>query len=599
MTRTYNYVKSRENVTAGVTNRAPRELQSYLESLAAELSAANLGHAIYSADAAVETGAKVGMPVYWNTTTNRYERAILAVEPRAASLTLLTLPSSRPQGIIKSKSEAGVCKVLLAGQDTIDLTEALQETPLTAGLYYLSMTTAGKLTKTRPPIACPILEVLNTTSGLVFVRPQYFDAVDQRQPYRYEMVCLPAGEHVPPAGDDPHEITAADSTVEGWLPADDAIFDGKAPEGAVFGYNFSTELRDAWPPLPLESAYLDFDRGEDPTLGFQGVSLGAPYAAIIDQNGIWWMSNCHGDVPWPTAYNSATMEESDFIDSDPATECPRQTTMRMILWYSRPTFLSETSVVTSLVAAENSPISITCATDGLAASRGPLEIDLDLDFTSAGDDTAGFLAFKSLTGSTFNRGPVLEGLIAGSGVTLESATTKTVGEDTVYQGIATLALNESSSFRDLDIEVLKHEGTIELSPGGVMAVALRAGKTSDVVGKFTVPISGIPSGLSMYFRFWIMGRVAGTLPAVTLSYRRIPRPSPASTPEALPLSDTSLDWATSYEVAVEPNEYVEAQSDPFTVAAGDVVLFTFGRSDGDAYEGDIALLTIQAAWSTP
>ena len=50
-------------------------------------------------------------------------------------------------------------------------------------------------------------------------------------------------------------ITDADDNLAGWLPADHASFNGKAPHGAQFGYNFKqhSSLANSWPPLPMAS----------------------------------------------------------------------------------------------------------------------------------------------------------------------------------------------------------------------------------------------------------------------------------------------------------------------------------------------------------
>jgi hypothetical protein len=42
---------------------------------------------------------------------------------------------------------------------------------------------------------------------------------------------------------------------------------------------------------------------------------------VLDANGIWWLSDCHNDAPWPATYDSAVSEPPL---SEGYAECPRQ-----------------------------------------------------------------------------------------------------------------------------------------------------------------------------------------------------------------------------------------------------------------------------------
>lgn len=78
----------------------------------------------------------VGTPVAWNSSTALFEPAL------AGSKTAL--------GICVSKSSATTADIRILGFDEIDLTSSTGSAAPAAGVYYLSQTTAGQLTATRP-----------------------------------------------------------------------------------------------------------------------------------------------------------------------------------------------------------------------------------------------------------------------------------------------------------------------------------------------------------------------------------------------------------------------------------------------------------------
>jgi hypothetical protein len=93
-------------------------------------------------------------------------------------------------------------------------------------------------------------------------------------------------------------------------------------------------------------------------------------------------------------------------------------------------------------------------------------------------------------------------------------------------------------------------------------------------------------------RFRILGRAVGTLPALTLTGRRVARPTAGlATPLNLPLDGDEFSITIASEAILDAaNQYVEAVSETFTVAAGDQVFFTLTRADDDAYTGEVGIL---------
>ena len=109
----------------------------------------------------------------------------------------------------------------------------------------------------RPPVSVPVL--ISDGQGNVLVNTQITDFVHDHVHYKFDLVALPAGEHTPPLEPARHTIENADPTVEGWLPADDPVFNGKAPANAQFGYNIgaNAQLNNLWPPIPVNAASLE------------------------------------------------------------------------------------------------------------------------------------------------------------------------------------------------------------------------------------------------------------------------------------------------------------------------------------------------------
>ena len=106
-----------------------------------------------------------------------------------------------------------------------------------------------------------------------------------------------------------------------------------------------------------------------------------------------------------------------------------------------------------------------------------------------------------------------------------------------------------------------------------------AGKQQAIRARIQVPVTLDATSPMMTLVFRIIGLGAGTLPPMTLSYRRIPA---SSTPAALPLTDTTISLTTG-QTLTAANQYLDISSSAFAVAAGDDVLFTLQRGASDSY----------------
>lgn len=324
--RSYNspvrHVRPGESVTAGVTSRSTRALEQRSAYLKDRLDAIENGRALIDADVTLSSDVLVGMPVYWNSASLRYEPAMASAAVTAEG-SLEFSASSFCVGICTDKNTNTSGSVTLFGLTTIStLQNATSDT--TPGLYYVSGINPGKLTRTRPQVAVPACYVFGakdacTTTVTILVLPQFGSFFDDHIHYRFDLATTAAGDLT----DDgtTYTITNPDISLPGWLPADHASFEGKAPAGAVFGYNlaYDTKLAGVWPPVPLTSATLVLDKA-DGLMGRIVPTTGPNKLVIIDSNGIWWTSSCITSAPFTYPVNSSSSSSSS-SSSEAAQAC--------------------------------------------------------------------------------------------------------------------------------------------------------------------------------------------------------------------------------------------------------------------------------------
>lgn len=587
-------LKDGDPASAGVLNRPLSTIDQNTRYIYQLLSAAGVGATVYARRQPVAASVLVGSPVWFNPATEQFENGLALAEIDNATGAVTTSPSSQIWGVVATKISATLADILCYGIAEIDISAAVVG-DLDAGLYYLSSGAAGKLTLQRPPISIPVLQT--TGDGRVFVRTQLVDFIDRHTHYRFNLVCYPAGEHTPPLSGERHVITSPDSSRRGWLPAGDAIFEDLAPDGAAFGYNIGqdTALRNVWPPLPFGNAELVWDKGLDAAIGGTSVPLGKDGLVVIDKNGLWWMSDCEGDVPWPADLNTATgsLSYSDSAD----VECPRHLFMSLALTFAKVNFITDTTAVLSL-RPNDSRIKITCYGTETDGTVGHLQIALDLDFATE-EDAAGYLALKSFDQETgvFKRGPVTEGVYALSGsVSIGgsiSATRTIDGETrTVYSGLVGVSVEDADS-KELLPQLVRLNGVEEQYTGTppVMYLGFRAERKTTLRSRFVVPDGLTTPTPKARLRLRLLGTAAGTLPELTVSARLIPRPSALLTPVALPEDDAEFDVVCNAVADLnDSHQYVEALAEPFDIAAGDVVYIEIERQETDDYAGEVGIL---------
>ncbi len=313
--------------TSSVVRTPDSQLESNILHLKQQYDDAALGQAIYHRDARLEASVKVGQPVYWNATNNQYELALAAVEASGASWVIMD--SADCVGIVANKDTSTQGDVLTWGIDTIDISEAVDGV-VAAGRYYLSAATAGKLVQQRPGITVFVLR--NYGDGTVGVHPDVKDFLEDHIHYSVDLVALPAGDCDIVSEGSTHAVTTPNVALPGWLPADHASFGGTAPAGAKFGYNMAAHsaLQSLWPPLPIGAVLLEMQRSSTDPMLQQILGRVNSNFVTFDINGIWWMSDCYGQAPWPVDCGTTSSASS--------LSCNTVPTMSLILSFIKQTF---------------------------------------------------------------------------------------------------------------------------------------------------------------------------------------------------------------------------------------------------------------------
>ncbi len=583
------HVADGQRVDARNTGTPTRALEQQTAYLKARLDALEAGEGVYHYEVTCEAEALVGQPVYFNTEAQRFERALAAIDTDAEG-GLVPADSCNVVGVVWYKHNSTKCDLLTFGKGQVSLANAV-DGDVAPGHYYLSGREPGKLTLQKPGVTVPVL-VATGADDIVYAHPQLRDLAESHVHYRFELYLQPAGTVVPPAGGDRHVIDPADPNDPGWLPADHDTFQGLAPGAAAFGYNLDQhpELARIWPPLPGDAVAVTLFRETDGN----GVELpvGLDGLVAIDRHGIWWMSDCEGDVPWETGLNtsgSSAVSSASSHTSQSAPECPRVKKRKLVLSFARVRYATDKSVVTSLeVADPDGPIKVTDC-DGRPARTGALLIKYDATAAIEKEDAAGSLVFKAFgeTGKV-QRGRVVEGVRSTTGrIAVTGSAVHKVGTKTFQQGLLEITFDAEPENRVLNPQTVRVDDAKDRYYQDVMYLGLPPDQASGLRYKFKLPAAdALPTSAELKLRVLLFARQAGTLPDLTLTYRRIPRPSGN---DPLPTSETSLTIATG--VAVAQDDYLEVESENIAgVAEGDIVMFSLTREAGDGYAGEVGVL---------
>lgn len=595
------HVQPNSGVTASNTAQSTRELESRTNELQDRLDTVAAGMVLQWELRAVAPAVLEGTAVYWNAANSRFEAAQAGAEHDAVTGLYVPTAASDTLGICLHKEDSTTGTVVFAGfaeMTPIQITNLFGATA-TPGRYYLSATAAGKLVKQRPGITIAVAYLLGPLSACdinswVYILPQHRNFLEDHVHFQLDLAAIPAGSHSPPVEGDPHVITAADASLPGWLPADNSSFGGKAPAGAVFGYNIpvDTALSAVWPPMPPGSAILEILRpatvAADEISGFVRVP---DNFVRIDLNGIWWMTDCYNQVPWYTNYDSEAAETSLS-----AASCPVAPPVRLTLAFVRMLAITDKTVVTSLQPAAGEPLKFLNA-DGEPSTTGDLYAKLNLSLLIAAEEEYGGQVLKDIASdaSQFKQGWVTEGLVSGSAsVAISSTHSRALNpaaaisdmNPEVHQGIVTLDFTADGSDRELQPQLTKLTDTLEREHKGVLYIGFPPSRTSSAKFSIVVPNVGLPTGsLQLRIRTLVLGRANGPLPEITMAYSKVQRPA-LHTPTIITAAQTAID----YDVTTPSSDtdgvgtdlfvdnVIEVDSDVFSIEAGDTVFVTVQRA---------------------
>jgi len=586
------YITQGEPVSPSVTNRPISQLDQNVHYLWQILQAHSIGSALFARAVTVDSSVVVGTPVYFDATNDRFSPALAITKIDSSTGRLELENDARVWGIVYKKHNATLADLLICGYAQVDITPVVDT--YQSGIYYLSHVNRGKLTVKNLPLGIPVL--LCDGKGKVFVFPQLLDTLGHHNHYKFVLTCLPAGNHTPPSPGDPHVITSPNPSLPGWLPANHPIFNNLAPNGAKFGYNLSQhpELQQQWPPSG--DVYLEWNH-TDSAIGYTGVPLGQYGLCVIDQNGIWWMTDCYKQVPWPYDYDTSS--------PPPPPSGPCYTSlMRMNLWFTKWNYASDIQIVKSLKSVDPRLV-VRCANTNTTCSTGNLEIDLDLNFVVSNNEQ-GHIVFKTFNSTTneFKRGPVVEGVYTKTPTILKISSNDSEVRNinntnyTVHYGLVGLELDFDFK-NELDVQLVRLDSVEEQYFQNITYFGFPKNRTSEVRCKINVPTDINLSNLQLSIILLLLARTVGTTPNLQLTARRIPYPSAPFNLATLPGNAAEFPVSiTTSTTTTATNQYYYVQSDPFSISAGDTVFFTIKRTIPDSYNDEFGLIRVIGKLST-
>lgn len=609
------HVQAQSPVSATNTSAATRALEDRTNYLYNVLQSVEAGQLLCQRSQPTLATVRPGDAVYWRESTGQYEPALATMIDLNG--TYVAAESARCIGLCLQKQTATTGLIGLYGITFMSravLVSLIGET-IESGQYFLSAATPGKLVRQQPPMTIPVMTVLGPINACedganVLIAPQFRDFLREHIHHQVDLYALPAGTHTPPGIDAQHTITDANVDLPGWLPADHASFGGNAPAGAAFGYNLAAhpQLSQLWPPVPVSAVVLEcYQPSQDVVLEVTGLKRVPPEFVRFDQYGIWWMTDCWNQVPWPSELDTTSSESSQ---SASPLNCPITGDMRLILSFVKMTLLASGSVVTSLTADTDQPISfVNCF--GMPATTGNLLARLNTAAMIASTTSLGSVVLKSIdSGLRFNSGRVTEGLIAGSSDVILSSTVSrrldpnaaaSTENPVVHQGIVTVDVQRDLSERELAPQIVLLNDALERVYLGAMYIGFPDARTSSITIRLNVPINGLPTSPLMKIRGSIFGRAAGPFSELTVEYLRLVRPT-AGNPT--PLDDTQT--AVTFDVVTPSDDYddegtnlpannlIEVESDTFEIAAGDTIFVTISRDSAASplYAAEIGILRL-------
>jgi hypothetical protein len=217
-------------------------------------------------------------------------------------------------------------------------------------------------------------------------------------------------------------------------------FVDEAPN-ASYEYNMDADrsLSPFYPPDPLTGIVLELNGVGQAARDFFVPGIGSHLANLRT---IFWYPDAEGEAPfpkdWETLVDPGSPEFAQYL--------------QVFLTRRR---VGGSSLVSSIAAAEGSGIIIVDAATGEEATTGDLVVDAGLNFNLVNAGLSGFNVVKGLSGSDLQTGPVVEKILAGSGVSITEGDPTKPGQGIVR--ITSSSNDTRGEFSDIDLVNCKYE----------------------------------------------------------------------------------------------------------------------------------------------
>lgn len=452
------------------------------------------------------------------------------------------------------------------------------------GVRYLSDRTAGAPTvePVRPEKCLGCLVGVKATGDVqFFVRPSLTSDPGIHRHESWELAAVPAGTCF---RSQPNAITSVQADRHGWVPATHAIFAGKAPSDAYYGYNPVTFQTGCRRPLRFaENAGLRWQRhlsdSDDPLLASV-----PPELYRIDETTIWWLTDKAGVLPWDSRFDYAAGEPENVPD-----ESYR---FRMWLDFVNTGYGLTDGIVSSLRTREGSGLHITQYPFGGGAATGDLLLDFDFRFRPGKTNDWSGHAVKALDHYDVTTGPVVSGLQIDS--RLVRVVRSDFSEDQVHYGRVVLGDPTGQIGQELPFEAVHLNGVEESVEREAIGLAFPATRESSLLARIVVPLSETFSAFRLSLFFGVLVTRSGNLTTdlLKLNYRILSNPAARNTiVPAFP--QPALD-RLDCDFTVQNNRYstgyFTAESDAIPVRPGDLVLLKIERTPPDHFNDRVILL---------
>jgi hypothetical protein len=559
-----------------VTNRPVDPLRRRTDALEDRVLDADLGSALFDYQAPVETDALVGYAVYLDDTL-LYRKAIARTAIDITGTEVGADRSAYVAGSVYKKYGGTVADIACAGKITIaaaDLAAACVDGVVHTGALYASGTPGkpGRLTPQQPPLGVLVCIAAGPDAAgnyALMLCPTSRDFLTSHVHYKASLAM----------------VHSTDVGTAGWVtigstPGNTLFANMTVPAGAAYGYNIvaDTVLSKVWPPIPATAAYLERNG-----TGVRMDGTTSHETAIVNADGIWWMSGGVNDQPYGKA------------DINPGSGCITYPD-RIDVWFSRLKFRTSDSLVTSLVAADGTMEVV--RTDGSPGSTGNLKARCKVALTDS-DGTTGFEVVKTFNGLIAQRGVALEGIKAGSGrLTLSGGTpvdeVPEADPSGYLGGRIIVDVPASAAGIEGDFDTVDLDGVDVGVDSGVQKFTFRSGIAGRIRGRMRIPVTAIGT-VNVALELLVQAGANGTLPDLPLSYRHIVSPANETAfTTTLPSSDTALsNVPLSGFGAVLAGNCGKKTTDHAAGAAEDEILFSLSRSASDGYAGDVSIVSIK------